>query len=84
MWGLSRHCESMLWQGGLQKEALVENEMSRVQPKTHALMRVNLLVLLFIIIYLESLHSTFNELQRETASSTERIWKRSLCYVKDL
>lgn len=40
----------MLWQGGLQKEAPVENEMSRAQPKTRALMRVNLLTLLFIII----------------------------------
>lgn len=70
----------MLWQGGLGKEAPVENEMSREQPKTHALMRVNLLALLFIIIYLESLLATFRELQRGNVNSTERICKHSLRY----
>lgn len=64
----------MLWQGGLWKEAPGENEMSRAQPKTHALIHVNLLTLLFVIIYLGSLLSAFNELQRGNVSSTESIY----------
>lgn len=73
-----------MWLGGLWKEAPFENEMSREQPKTHALMRVNLLALVFIIIYFKSLLSTFSELQRGNISGTERFSKCSLCYMKDL
>lgn len=84
MWGLSQCCENTLWQGGLWKEAPVENEMSREQSKTHALMRVNLLAQFFIIISFKSLLSTFSKLQRGNISGTERFSKCSLCYMKDI